>query len=399
MIRIVKTALAAASGAGLLTLAAAPAFAQAPASQAPAAVAQPKNDYAQGANWLYRPDRLCPCGSDLTTTAIAPDGKTTREAYRAARDPKIDCFYVYPTVSHDLMPNSDMIPGPEENSVVLTQFARLGAKCRLFAPMYRQVTLTALQAGILGKPMAVDRTLGVNDVRDAWNYYLEHDNHGRGVVLVGHSQGSGVLTQLIKTDIDGKPVQAKVISALLLGTSLQVPEGKDVGGDFQSIPLCRSKAQIGCALAYASFRADSPPPANSRFGKGRPGMKAACVNPAAPQGGDAPLHAYWNSGVNSVTGNSAAPLPWVEGGPVVTTPFVSTPGLVSAQCVSDEHGTYLAVTVHPSAGARVNTITGDVITAGAVQKDWGLHLIDANLAMGDLVDLVDAESKTYLAKR
>ena len=227
-------------------------------AQAPAPPAQPKNDYAQASNWLCRPDHLGPCGGDLTTTVVAADGKTARETYRAARDPKIDCFYVYPTVSHDLTPNSDMIPGPEENSVVLTQFARLGAKCRLFAPMYRQVTLTALRAGILGKPMTVDRVLGVNDVRDAWNHYLEHDNHGRGVVLVGHSQGSGVLTQLIKSDIDGKPVQARIVSALLLGTSLQVPEGKDVGGDFQSIPLCRSKSQIGCVLAYASFRSDSP---------------------------------------------------------------------------------------------------------------------------------------------
>ncbi len=395
MIRLLKTALAVASGAGLLSLGAVPALAQSPAAMA----APAGNDYRQAANWLCRPDRLGPCGSDLTTTVIAPDGKATREAYRAARDPKIDCFYVYPTVSHDLTPNSDMIAGPEENSVVLTQFARLGAKCRLFAPMYRQVTLTALQAGILGKPMAVDRVLGLNDVRDAWNDYLAHDNHGRGVVLVGHSQGSGVLTQLIKSDIDGKPVQARVISAILMGTSLQVPEGKDVGGDFQSIPLCHSKSQTGCALAYASFRADSPPPANSRFGKGKPGMKAACVNPAAPQGGDVALHAYWNSGVNSVTGNSATPPAWVVGGAAVTTPFVSTPGLVSAHCVSDEHGTYLSVTVHPSEGARVDVITGDVITGGAIQKDWGLHLIDANLAMGDLVDLVDAEAKTYLAGR
>ena len=40
-------------------------------------------------------------------------------------------------------------------------------------------------------------TIGYDDVVDAWNYYLAHENHGRGVVLVGHSQGSGVLTGLI----------------------------------------------------------------------------------------------------------------------------------------------------------------------------------------------------------
>lgn len=364
------------------------------------------NDYAQAATWLCRPDHLGPCGGDLTTTVIAPDGKTQVQAYRAARDPKIDCFYVYPTVSHDPTANSDMNAGPEEESVVLTQFARLGEKCRLYAPLYRQVTLTALRAGLAGKPMNPDRALGYNDVKAAWEYYLAHDNRGRGVVLVGHSQGSGVLTQLIKQEIDGKPVQGKVISAILMGTSLQVPPGKDVGGDFKAIPLCHAKSQTGCVVAYASFRADSPPPSNSLFGKGRGGMVAACVNPAALAqgvggvggGGDAVLHSDWNLGTNTVTGDSATPPAWIAGGPAVTTPFVATPGLVSGKCVSDDNGTYLAITVHPSGGKRVNAITGDVITGGVVQKNWGLHLIDANLEMGDIVDLVSAQGAAY-AKR
>ena len=118
-----------------------------------------------------------------------------------------------------------MINAPEKR-VVNAQFARFAAKCRLFAPMYRQVTLTALRAMIAGKPIPLDRELGYNDVVAAWNYYLAHDNKGRGFVLVGHSQGSGVLTQLIKNEIDGKPVQAQLISAILMGTSLPVPTGR-----------------------------------------------------------------------------------------------------------------------------------------------------------------------------
>src|SRR6185312_16874396 len=102
---------------------------------------------------------------------------------------------------------------------VKVQFARLGAKCRLYAPLYRQFTLTALRAGQSGKPMPgstdpATRQTGYNDVVDAWNYYLAHDNKGRGVVLVGHSQGSGVLTQVISKEIDGKPVQGKIVSAI-----------------------------------------------------------------------------------------------------------------------------------------------------------------------------------------
>jgi len=134
--------------------------------------------------------------------------------------------------------------------------------------------------------MSVDRALGYNDVVDAWNYYLQHDNNGRGVVLIGHSQGSGVLTQLIRNEIDGKPVQSKLISALLLGTNLAVPKGQDVGGAFQHIPLCHAATQTGCAIAFVSFRSIIPPPANSRFGRVQgENMQAACVNPAALGGG------------------------------------------------------------------------------------------------------------------
>src|SRR5258705_253586 len=131
----------------------------------------------------------------------------------------------------------------------------------------RILTARAAQAPTPGTPMAVDRALGYNDVLDAWNYYLQHDNRGRGVVLIGHSQGSGVLTQLIRNEIDGKPVQSKIVSALLLGTSLPVPKGKDVGGAFQHIPVCRAASQTGCVIAYASFRSTIPPPENTRFGR------------------------------------------------------------------------------------------------------------------------------------
>jgi hypothetical protein len=283
--------------------------------------------------------------------------------------------------------------------VVNAQFARFAAKCRLFAPMYRQVTLTALRAMIAGKPIPVDRELGYNDVVAAWNYYLAHDNKGRGFVLVGHSQGSGVLTQLIKNEIDGKPVQAQLLSAILMGTSLPVPKGADVGGAFKHIPACRSNRQIGCVIAFASFRVTVPPPGNSRFGKAAEGMQAVCTNPAALGGGSGMLDAYLSPG-RIATGSDDVPVPfaWTTPEKPVTTPFVKVPGLLSAACVVDEHGSYLAVTLHPTAGsARTNDISGDVVVNGQVLEDWGLHLIDANLTMGNLLSVVGDETKAYLA--
>jgi DUF3089 family protein len=355
-----------------------------------------KNDYAKAETWLCRPGRHDACDVDLTTTVISANGKLTREPWAANPKAAIDCFYVYPTVSLDTTPNSDMVAGEEELSVVRVQAARFGSQCRVYAPLYRQVTLAALRAVLAGRPAAVDRNLAYNDVLDAWNYYLEHDNQGRGVVLIGHSQGSMVLTELIKHEIDGKPIQKQLISALLLGTNLAVPRDKDVGGAFQQVPLCRNSKQIGCVITYVSFRANAPPPANSRFAKvAGQDQIAGCANPAALKGGSGELHAYLST---KGSGTSAAPVvsPWSKDAPAIDTPFVSVPGMLTAECVSNEKGSYLAVTVHGNpADPRTDEITGDVVRDGKVLPEWGLHLIDVNLSIGNLIDIVRDQSKTY----
>jgi hypothetical protein len=364
------------------------------------AAAAATDDYGNPDIWLCRPGRQDACTAPQDATIVAADGSFTREAFHPAKNPPIDCFYVYPTVSNEPSGNSDLKITAAEKNVVNAQFARFAAKCRLFAPMYRQVTLTALRSMIAGKPMTIDRELAYKDVLAAWNYYLAHDNKGRGVVLVGHSQGSGVLTQLIKNEIDGKPIQRQMISAILMGTSLPVPKGADVGGAFKHIPVCHSNTQLECVIAFADFRDNVPPPANSRFGKAPEGMQAVCANPAALGGGSGLLDAYLSPGrISTGSDSPSEPFSWTDPAKPVDTAFVKVPGLLSAACVADEHGSYLAVTLHPTPGGqRVNDISGDVVVNGQVLEDWGLHLIDANLNMGNLIAIVGDETKAYLAK-
>ena len=356
-------------------------------------------DYADPAIWLCRPSRQDACSGPQDATIVAVNGSLKRERFHPAKNPPIDCFYVYPTVSNEPGGNSDLMISAAEKSVVNAQFARFAAKCRLYAPMYRQVTLTALHSMIAGKPLPFDRELAYNDVLAAWKFYLAHDNQGRGVVLVGHSQGSLVLTRLIKEEIDGTAAQGKLISAILMGTNLSVPPGADVGGAFRHIPICRACGQIGCAIAFSNFRANAPPPANSRFGKAPDGMQAACANPAALGGGSGMLDAYLSVGKISIGSDGPREaFDWTRPAQRIDTAFVKVPGLLSAACVSDDHGTYLAVTLHPAPdGARTNDISGDVSINGQVYEDWGLHLIDANLTMGNLISIVGDQTTTFLA--
>ena len=290
---------------------------------------------------------------------------------------------------------------PAELNVVRQQFARFGSACRQYAPLYRQVTLAGLRTAIAGGGGGAALSNGpqYDDVRDAWRYYLEHDNRGRGVVLIGHSQGSFILTELIRREIDGKPIQSRLVSAILLGATLSVPQGKDVGGSFQHLPLCRKPSQVNCLVTYVSFRATSPPPANTRFGKvTEPGMVAACTNPAALGGGSAALHAYLDASGRSIVSATPA-LPWVVPERPIDTPWVSVPGLLTAQCTSNEHASYLEITVHGDpADPRTDNIRGDLGVGNQILTDWGLHLIDVNLGMGNLVDIVKQQSRAWRAK-
>ena len=180
---------------------------------------------------------------------------------------------------------------------------------------------------------------------------------------------------------------------------MPVPIGKDVGGVFRSIPLCRRTDQAGCVVTYASFRAESPPTAASRFAKGdRPGVEAGCTNPAALGGGRAITHAYLNAGGNMLVQGPAEA--WSKDGAPVTTRFVSVPGLISTECVSKGGFSYLAVTVNAEpADPRTDTIAGAVKVGSVVLKEWGLHLIDMNLAQGDLVDLTARQYRAWAKRR
>ena len=44
---------------------------------------------------------------------------------------------------------------------------------------------------------------------------------------------------------------------------------------------------------------------------------------------------------------------------------------------------------------RTDNIVGDIEGGGQVLANWGLHLVDVNLAMGNLVDIVGQQAKTW----
>ena len=243
--------------------------------------------------WLCKPGlRHNPCTSSMTATVEAASGDAGAQHAKPARKPKIDCFYVYPTVSGQPGVNANLHVDPEETVVAKNQASRFSQVCRVFAPMYRELTTS----GILSNPPAAPRAKAYNDVVAAWHDYLKHFNKGRGVVLIGHSQGSFVLDQLVKSEVDKNASERKrLVSALLIGGNIQVPIGRGVGGDFKHVPACTSGRQIDCVVGYSTF--DTVPPADALFGRvpRSTTRQVLCVNPAALSGDHGKLLSYFTT--------------------------------------------------------------------------------------------------------
>ena len=348
-----------------------------PAATAPTAGAVPTV-------WLCRPGTADdPCTPALTTTRVSFTRGTVgvTRATVAARTP-IDCFYVYPTVSDQKTPNADLTIDPQERSIAEYQAAQFSRVCRVYAPMYRQLTL----ANIGGAATRAQQALAYGDVLQAWRTYLRRYNHGRGVVLIGHSQGSFLLRALITAQIDpNASVRRLLVSALLLGGNVTVKRGTGIGGDFHHIGACRSATQTGCVIAYSTY--GSVPPADSVFGRTTaPGLQVLCTNPAALGGGTGLLGPILATRPFAPGSSIAAGIGLLHFTvPEVPTPWVSAPGAYSARCSTA--GGASALVIAPVAGAP--------LLHYSPIASWGLHLVDVNIALGNLLGIVARQSTAF----
>jgi len=367
---------------GAIALAAISLTAATPAPAQPAAAP----DYSKDSSWLCLPGRSDSCSTALPTTALNPSGYGSTELSTVAKDPPLDCFYVYPTVSSDAGMNSDMSPGREEKLTTESQFARFASVCRPFAPIYRQMTLAAIAAYSAGADITQPAALAYGDVLAAWRNYIATRNGGRPFVLVGHSQGSLMLQQLIAREIEKDPaLAARMKLAIIPGYNVLVPQGKLVGGTFKKTPLCSRPGETGCVIAYSSFREKNEPPAGAMFGYAdQPGMTVGCVNPALPGSRSwVKLDSYWFT--RSSLQVPGGPIQWsTEGQP--STPYVRTEGLVSGKCVNDGPRGYLSIRTNHAPGDKwADHVGGEIAVLGMFLPGWGMHLADMAEAEGDLV--------------
>jgi hypothetical protein len=373
-----------------------PAFAGMAMLLASPAVSQPGTpsaapDYSKDSTWLCLPGRADVCSTPLPTTDLNPGGYGPKGQSSVAKDPPIDCFYVYPTVSSDPGLNSDLNVDRSERLATESQFARFASVCRPFAPIYRQMTLGAVAAYSAGANIEANAALAYSDVLAAWRNYIRTRNNGRPFVLIGHSQGSLMLQMLVAREIENDPAVAKRMKlAIIPGYDVLVPQGKLVGGTFKKTPLCSRTGETGCVMTWTSFREKNVPPPGAIFGySDQAGMTVGCVNPALPNSKDwVKLDSYWFA--RSTLPVPGGPVQWSSEGPPPT-PYLHAQGLVSAKCINDGQRGHLWIhTNHNPGDKRTDRIGGEVAVLGMFLPGWGMHLADIAIGQGDLIREVAA---------
>jgi hypothetical protein len=358
-----------------------------PASPAlPAGLASPftgyqSTHYRDQAAWLCLPGREDACAASLESTELLPDGSRTvvRDVDAPQRD-KVDCFYIYPTVDLSLRPGNHQSftdTGPMARST-FAQVARFRTVCRLFVPLYRQITLGTYLRDAETRESYLK--VAESDVADAFVHYMGQWNGGRKIVILGHSQGAEMATRLLKRFFDEDPLMRdRLLLALPIGGHLDVPKGEAVGGTFAHIPACTKKGETGCVVGFRSFFANQS--VDGSWDPATPGDESVCVNPAELDTG-APRsfsRTFFPSGDDVKR--------YLHGVDGVTTRSIMLRDFYRGQCVKGPNGfRYLAISVAPREGdVRESPVD---VGARALRGKLGTHILDFQFPQGDLIDLV-----------
>jgi hypothetical protein len=165
-------------------------------------------------------------------------------------DSTVDVFFIHPTTYlrkvNDQMNadvNNETLNRRTDNRTILNQASAFN-EYRLFAPRYRQANYSAYLSFMGGYQQVFDTAY--EDVKNAFQYYLDHWNNGHPFFIASHSQGSQHAVRLIKELVEGTSLEKKMIAAYVIG----IPPIKNPN---LKTPACNDSTQTGCYIAWNTF--------------------------------------------------------------------------------------------------------------------------------------------------
>jgi hypothetical protein len=198
---------------------------------------------------------------------------------------RVDVFYVHPTVASGGSSWNADVKSKRFNKrcekYTMYQATAFNACARVYAPRYRHAVLKAFFREEKGKEPL---DLAYEDIKKAFEHYLQHWNNGRPIILAGHSQGAWHIMRLMKDFFDGKELQKKLVVAYPIGMYFKKDE-------LMYIPLGADEKQTGCYVTWNTFRWNT----KASYGKGYY-ANAPCVNPLTMKADETYASAALNKG-------------------------------------------------------------------------------------------------------
>lgn len=195
-------------------------------------------DYSLAQNWSALPFRQ-----------DAADRLPNTETWVSDSLKKVDVFYIYPTIYRgDEHWNADV-----NNQKLNKKIDRLPVKYqastfnhvgRVYAPRYRQGAIDCFSDSING-PLSL--AFAYEDVKLAFEYYMQHFNQGRPIILASHSQGTYHARQLLKDYFDNPTMKEKLVCAYIVGYAVY-PERYEV------LTPCKNATETNCYVTWSTFK-------------------------------------------------------------------------------------------------------------------------------------------------
>lgn len=162
--------------------------------------------------------------------------------------PKVDLFYIYPTI-HEDSPNwnadvNDVALNKKIQALpIRNQATVFNGLTNIYAPYYRQMHLH----GYFGKGGEVAFDTAYADVLRAFRYYIQHYNTaGRPIIIAAHSQGTNHAERLIREEIlPNSTLRAQLKLAYLVGMPIKA--------DMENFPPCTAEDDIDCFLSWRTY--------------------------------------------------------------------------------------------------------------------------------------------------
>jgi hypothetical protein len=201
-----------------------------------------KPDYTDLNYWAAHPHKWDP--SDSIPAPLKND----------KRDSSVDVFFLHPTMyTGKLESNSlnaeidnDYINAKTDYSTILYQASAFNQHARVFAPRYREAHISAyLFTDSVASLNAFE--LAYQDIKKAFEYYLQHYNNNRPIIIASHSQGSTHALRLLKEFFENKALQKQLVAAYVIG--MAIPEEY-----FTALYMCEDTSQTGCVIGWRTFR-------------------------------------------------------------------------------------------------------------------------------------------------